>query len=204
MSENKPGPAAARFGRQPRQKGVAAVEFALIAIAFFTLAFGIVEIARIVYLFNTLQEVTRRAAARAANSAFDQATTDRIREQSLFRDRDGNLLLAHFVTPDHIKIEYLSVSRDGTTGALSTQPASPMPACPARNQINCLTDPYSSSCIRLVRVRVCQPGGTGECDAVPYQMLFPLVGLSPFTLPHATTITPAQSLGRRFNTLPCP
>ena len=45
-----------------RQRGVAAVEFALVVIIFLTLLFGIIELARSMYVFNTLKEVTRRAA----------------------------------------------------------------------------------------------------------------------------------------------
>ena len=186
-----------------RQNGVAAVEFALLSIIFLTLLFGIMEIARIAYVVNTLQEVTRRAAAAAANSNFDQDSVDEIRQQSLFRDGSGNLVLANFITPDHLKVEYLSISRDAT-GALVPQPASPLPACPEQNQINCTTDPYGASCIRLVRVRVCQPGGAGDCAPVPYEELFSFVDFSRFRLPRSATIAPAQTLGSRFGTLACP
>lgn len=186
-----------------RQRGVAAIEFALLATVFFLLVFGIMETARAIYLFNTLQEVTRRAAAAAANSGFDQATIDRIRADALFADNRGKLALGDPVTPLHLKIEYLSLSRDSDTGALTPQPASPMPACPARNYLNCLADPYGPSCIRLVRVRVCQPDDAAACAAVPYQMLFPMIGLSALKLPRSTTIVPAQTLGRAFGSLPC-
>jgi len=54
------------FGK--RLRGVAAVEFALLAICFFTVFLGLMELARLVYVFNTLQEVTRRAAAMAINA----------------------------------------------------------------------------------------------------------------------------------------
>lgn len=191
------------FGPVRRQRGSTAVEFALLAIVFFIIVFGILEIARAFYLFNTLQEVTRRAAATAANSRFDQTSIDNIRKAALFADVDGNLVLGEPVTPAHLKIEYLSVSRDSGTGALTLQPAS-MPSCPAKNKLNCLTDPYSASCIRFVRVRVCQPGGGAECTPVPYKMIFPLLDLSSVKLPLSTTIAPAQTLGFTFGSIPCP
>lgn len=185
-----------------KEAGVAAVEFALLASLFFLLVFGVLEVARAIYLFNTLQEVTRRAASMAANSKFDSATLDTIRQQALFADANGNLVLGDPVTPAYLKIDYLSLSRD-STGALTAQPASPMPSCSATNMLNCLTNPYGASCIRLVRVRVCDPKGTDDCTAVPYQMLFPLVDLSLLKLPRSETIVPAQSLGYT-GSVPCP
>jgi len=44
------------------QKGVAAVEFALIASLFFTLLFGAIEVGRVLWLFNAANEVTRFGA----------------------------------------------------------------------------------------------------------------------------------------------
>jgi hypothetical protein len=157
------------------------------------------------YLFNILQEVTRRAAVMAANSSFDKDTQDKIRSPALFADRDGNLIFGAPVTPGHLKIDYLSISRDTGTGALTALPASPMPTCPAKNHLNCLANPYDSSCIRLVRVRVCQPGGDADsCTSVPYPMLFGFVDLSQLKLPRSETIVPAQSLGYTFGSMPYP
>lgn len=191
-----------RYRPGVRQAGVAAVEFALLATLFFALVFGVLEVARAVYLLNTLQEVTRRAASMAANSRFDSATLDTIRQQALFADAKGNLVLGDPVTPAHLKIDYLSLSRD-SAGVLTAQPASPMPSCPATNMLNCLTNPYGASCIRLVRVRVCDPNGPDDCTAVPYRMLFPLVDLSMLKLPRSETVVPAQSLGYT-GSVPCP
>lgn len=185
-----------------KQRGVAAVEFALVAILFFTLVFGILEIARVIYLFNVLQEVTRRAAEIAANSDFDQSTLESIRKKALFGGASGNLPFGEPVTQAHVKIDYLSLSRDGTTGVLTPQPANPRPACPAENHLNCVANPYGASCIRLVQVRVCQPGGAGDCAPVLYKMLFGFVDFSLITLPRAETIVPAQTLGYTFGSMP--
>lgn len=188
-----------------KQRGGAAVEFAILAIVFFTLVFGVLELARVMYLFNILQEVTRRAAVMAANSSFDQDTLDRIRSQALFADKNGNLMFGAPVTPGHLKIDYLSISRDAGTGTLTALPAAPMPADPARNHLNCLANPYDARCIRLVRVRICQPGGDADsCTSVPYQMLFGFVDLSALKLPRSETIVPAQSLGYTFGAMPGP
>ncbi|MGH8855677.1 MAG: TadE/TadG family type IV pilus assembly protein [Telluria sp.] len=204
MSDDKKLPKGVRFAPVSRQRGVAAIEFALLAIVFFALVFGTLEIARALYLFNTLQEVTRRAAAEAANSGFDQATIAQVRTRALFASVSGKLFLGDPVTPQHLKIEYLSLARDAGTGALTMQHAAPMPACATKNYLNCLSDPYGASCIRLVRVRVCQPGDGAACTPVPYHMLLPLIDLNGINLPRATTIVPAQTLGRTFGALPCP
>lgn len=201
MSDAKRKPGRSGSCRTTHQRGIAAVEFALLAIVFFTIVFGILELARAMYLFNTLQEVTRRAAALAASSAFDQDTIDDIRSRALFRNPAGNLMLGDPITPQHLKIEYLSIS--SADGVLTTQPASPMPACPATNYINCLTDPYGANCIRLVRVRICEPGGAGDCTAVPYKMMLPFLDLSGARLPISATIVPTQGLGRVPGALPC-
>lgn len=51
-----------------RQRGAAAVEFALIMLVFFALFFGIVEFGRLLFLWDTAQEVTRHAARDAVVS----------------------------------------------------------------------------------------------------------------------------------------
>ena len=45
-----------------KQKGLAMVEFALIAPVFFILIFGALEVARLLFVLNTLTEATRRGA----------------------------------------------------------------------------------------------------------------------------------------------
>lgn len=188
---------AKRLGKN--QRGAAAVEFALLAIIFFSLVFGILELARVIYMFNILQEVTRRAGTMAANADFDTATQDTIRSKALFSDRNGNLIFGAPVTPAHVKIEYLSMSRDGSTGAVAPQPITSLPPSATQNYANCVANPYDANCIRLVRVRICQPGGGDGCTPVPYQMQFPFIDLSELSLPRAETIVPALTLGRRPN-----
>jgi hypothetical protein len=177
-----------------RQDGVAAVEFALLATIFFTLVFAILEIARAIYMFNTLQEVTRRAASMAAISAFDSATIETVRKHALFANAKGNLILGEPVTPAHLRIDYLSVSKDSAIH-LTAQPASPMPVDPMANKVNCAMDLYGASCIRLVRVRICMPNSDSNCTPVPYRMMFPLIDFSLLKLPRSETIVVAQSLG---------
>lgn len=49
-----------------RQKGLATLEFVLIAAVFLTLIFGIIEFSVLLYTWNTLTEATRRGARVAA------------------------------------------------------------------------------------------------------------------------------------------
>lgn len=48
-----------------RQKGTTTVEFAFIGLVFFTILFGLIEVGRLVFVMNSLVEVTRRAARTA-------------------------------------------------------------------------------------------------------------------------------------------
>lgn len=49
-----------------RQAGVAAVEFALVSLVFFTLLIGIMEMGRMLFYWNTVAEMTRAGARLAA------------------------------------------------------------------------------------------------------------------------------------------
>lgn len=177
----------------PTQRGVAAVEFSLVAIIFFTLFFGIVEVARAMYIFNTLQEVTRRAAALAANTDFsNQAAMQRVREQALFRTSPGTLLFADPVSDQHIKIDYLRIPASASSVPVSMQV---LPADPRANRVNCTSNPNASNCIRLVRARVCLPSDDSEvCDRVPYQALVRLIPFM-FTIPSSATVATIETLG---------
>ncbi|WP_229503831.1 TadE/TadG family type IV pilus assembly protein [Massilia putida] len=178
-----------------REQGVAAVEFALVAVLFFLFVFGIVEIARAMYICNTLQEVTRRGAALAATADFSSTSAMQlVRQQAVFRESSGLLMFAQPVTDDYVKIDYMSIQKSGTTLTMSPIPTGSLPSSPAANYANCLKDPYGSNCIRLVRARICQPDGSQTCTPVPYQSLVSMIPLS-FGLPESTTIVNAETLG---------
>ena len=178
----------------------------MVTLVLFTLLFGVLEVARAMYLWNTLQEVTRRAASAAAATDFSNVSAmDLVRQQAVFRSSAGPLLLGNPITDAHIRIEYLSLTRD-SNGALAPTLISPalLPACPARNMLNCATSPYGASCIRIVRARVCATdGGAGACNAVPYAPLTMLPGLT-MSLPTATTVVKAGTLGYQPGDALCP
>ena len=190
------------FKVQTRQSGVAAVEFSLVAIIFFTCVFATLELARIEFLLNTLEEVTRRAAAAAANVDYrDTTAMQKLQADAVFRNSSGPLALGDPVTADNVKIDYLSVSN----ATWDLKHMNTLPACPAGNRSNCMTDPHGDNCIRFVRARVCASmDEAGNCTPLSYQKVFPLLDLSGMKVPSAETIVPAGSLGATAGSIPCP
>ena len=80
-----------------RQKGVAAVEFALIAIVFFTLLLGIIEFGRVLFTWNSVAEATRWGARLAVVCDKDDATI-----------KERMRLIAGTLTDSNIDIRYLN------------------------------------------------------------------------------------------------
>lgn len=176
-----------RFRMPAWQRGTAAVEFAMVALLFFTFIFAAFELSRALFLWNTVTEVTRRAARAAAVSGFDAPSKDAVRRQAMFDA--ATLPLAGEVTDQHLAIDYLQ--SDAQT------PVSAMPLCPTANLINCTANPNGPSCIRYVRVRLCLDG-PGSCSQIPYTTMTGLENFVPGSLsfPRFTTISPIGSLGR--------
>lgn len=158
-----------------QQRGVAAVEFAIIAMLLFTLLFGIIEFGRLFYVFNTVQEVTRHAAREAVVRWVDNSSTSPAKTLALF---GGTSLPAGAeITAANINIDYLTAA-GGTP--------SPFPGSAADNISACLSG--ADGCIALVRVSI-----AGATYA-------PMVGLFPYlsvTIPDSTVTMPAESLGYR-------
>jgi hypothetical protein len=182
--------------RPGRERGIAAVEFAIGAIIFLVLVFGVIEIARLMFLYNTLQEVTRKAASSAANTDFTNvAKMDQVRQRAIFQNGAGSLPLMPELTDQAVRIDFISIKRnDDGTLTMVPIPTGSLPASPADNRKVCLVDPNSASCIRLVRARICDPGDTTDCQAMQFQPVFSLVQLA-IPLTTATTLAKAQSLG---------
>lgn len=178
-----------------KEAGVAALEFSMLAVIFFMFVFGIIELARLLFVFNTLQEVTRRAAGAAASVyATDSAANARVRQYAVFRDTPGELILAPPITDEHIRLDYLRFD-------LTIIPVGNLPADAAANRGLCMMNPRAANCIRFVQARVCDPLEAGGCTPVRFQMLLPLVDLR-MPLHKATTITPIESFGYSPGTLP--
>lgn len=177
-----------------RHGGLVAVEFALVLGVFLLLLFGVLEVARMVYVFNALQEVTRRAAAAAATTDFtDAAALQQVRQDAVFRSTAGTLALGAPVSDQNVVIDYLALSKAGD-GSLTLTPMVSLPASPAQSRLACLGNPYDANCIQFVRVRVCAAADALSCQAMSLPSVFPMVGFA-VTLPKATTIVKADALG---------
>jgi hypothetical protein len=180
------------------QAGAFAVEFALVIVVFFAFMFCVMEVARAMYLWNTLQEVTRRAASVAVNTDFtDVSANNLVRQFAIFRNSPGKLVMGDPVTDAHIHIDYMSLAR-ASNGQLTLEaiPSGALLSSPARNMVACMANANSPNCIRFVRVRVCAPSSDfNACDPVQYVPLLPLIPVSGLTLPPSTTIARAETLG---------
>lgn len=156
-----------------KQRGAAVVEFALICLLFFTILFAILEFGRMMYVYNTMQEVTRRGARAAVVRWVDQ--TAAIKSIAFF---GGTAIPAGAeVTAPSMTIEYLNQA-----GGIS----SPQPTSPGDNLSACGDALRTAECIYSVRVSI-----TGVSYS-PMVSLFSFLGVS---LPAARVIMHAESLG---------
>lgn len=179
------------ISRRPgAQRGSTAVEFALVASVYFLFVFGSIELARMLYTLNTLTEVVNRTARGAAvTNPSDAGGMSAMRKQAIFDTVDGRLPLGSGIDTSYVRIEYLAADR---STAITT-----LPVCPVNNVMNCLLDPNGATCIRHIRVRVCDPSDDTTCKPVSYAPMLALDGLAAFhfNLPAFTTVVPAQTLG---------
>lgn len=167
-----------------RQRGAAAVEFAIIAVLFFTLFLGIVEFGRFFYLYNTVQEVTRCAARQAVVSSKWDGSWDGIPQQCLFGHDE--LVAGWEIHAGDIRLRALNLA--GTVAN---------PHSIDENISNCVTSPAGANCIRFVEASLwCSSGD--NCDTAAHRIRYrPVFGLIPLriNIPHSTVTMPAESLG---------
>lgn len=173
------------------QCGATAVEFSFAAMTFFIFVFGVIELARAMYMWGTMVEVTRRAARFASVASFaDPAALADVKHRAMFADLPGGLPLRGNVSENNLSIDYLN----GTLARVD-----PLPACPEQNIINCNVDPEGASCIRFVRVRLCVESSGASCSRMDY---VPMVGVNffpggPLQFPTFATVTPVATLGHQ-------
>jgi len=180
------------------QRGAATVEFALIAIVFFMILLGIMEFGRLMYVWNTTQEVTRRAAREAVVRDFTSAEIAAIQRESIFQG--GSTGTAYLpagveITNTTVKIVYLTVDAGGNRVAIT---AGNMPADPADN-ISACNDigRMFTSCIRFVQA--CVAVDDTCANSIPYQpmvLLLANLGIDlAINIPASSVVMPAESLG---------
>jgi hypothetical protein len=180
------------------QRGAATVEFALIAIVFFMVLLGIMEFGRIMYIWNTAQEVTRRAAREAVVRDFSAAETGAIKRESIFQAGTSgtvNLPAGAEVTNATVRLVYLTVDAGGNTVAIT---AGNMPLDPADN-ISACNDVLrvTISCIKFVQA--CIAADDTCANSILYQpmvLLLANLGINlAINIPASSVVMPAESLG---------
>lgn len=156
-----------------RQAGVATVEMALCCLIFFTLVFGILEFGRMLYIYNTMQEVTRRAAREATIRWVDKTST--IKDVALF----GGISMpgAPEIRDSNVFIRYLNAAGSEVT-TYPTSPGDNMSAC---NDVT-----RTNECIRSVSVSL---------ENVTYVPMLSMFGYLSIAMPKTTVVMYAESLG---------
>ena len=158
----------------PRARGVAAVEFALVCGMFFVLVFSALEFARVLYIHNTLQEVTRRTAREMTVRWVDDEDT----AKTLALFGAASLPGGTEITKSSITIEYLN-SAGVAVGTTPANPGDNLSACGDAARVN--------DCIYSVRVSI--------ADNIYYSPMVSLVKLLPIKFPQSTVTMHAESMG---------
>lgn len=178
----------------PVQRGAVAVEFALVVPIFLVLLFGTIEFGRLIYLWNTVQEVSRSAARQAVVTDFTNAAAiAAIKRSAVFRSTDGTLPASTEISNANVDIQYLNAA--GTVPAV-------MPLDPGDNIAACLDATRTDSCIRYVEVKVCATGGCGQIPFVPLvgflsagPGVLSTLSMPSIPIPLSTVRMPVESLG---------
>lgn len=188
--------------RRSPQRGAAIVEFALVAPLFFLLLLGAMEFGRLLYLWNTVQEVTRNAARQAVVANFAPSTIATIQNSAVFSADAGpgvfSLPAAGEITNARVLIRWLNANGNEVT----SKPT------PEGNIAECLKEDWQnvvwlspspssdSKCIYFVEVCVSTGSTCSAENAIPY---VPMVGLFSYLgavkIPMSTVRMPAESLG---------
>ncbi|WP_370279046.1 TadE/TadG family type IV pilus assembly protein [Pontibacterium sp.] len=91
-----------------KQRGMTSVEFAIVGAVFFILLFAVIEFGRLMFVMNTLDEVTRRGARLAAVCRVGPAEVTFIQNRAIF---DGNIIDG--LEAANVQVQYFE--DDGTT-----------------------------------------------------------------------------------------
>lgn len=150
-------------------QGVYVVEFAIVGLLLFVLLFGVLEMGRLYFTVNTMDEVVRRGARLAAVCNIQDV---RILRRAIFNEADAtssSSLISGLETSD-LQLEYFD--KDGNP---VTAPSD-------------LTSATGFRAIRFVRLRVVK---------FPFNLLIPIPGFDgAIILPTFQSTVPRESLGR--------
>ena len=150
-----------------RMRGVYVVEFAIIGVLLFTLLFGVLEMGRLYFTVNALNETVRRGARLAAVCDISDPIILRRAIFNAATDSGASSLIGNLATAD-LTLTYLDVN-----GATVGSP-------------NDLTSPNGFRAIRYVQLGVAN---------FTFNLLIPGFG-GVFTLPAFRSTMPRESLGR--------
>jgi hypothetical protein len=158
-----------------KQKGVYAVEFAIVGSLFFVLLFAVIEFARVMFTWDVLTEVSRRGARLATVCHVQRQSTDvtapdfrlisaaatpnDVLTAAIFSDADYDAKMIPNLTPENIKISYLDYA--GNTATTFAQ-------------------------ISLVRAEIVD---------YSHQLLIPFLNIPLLNSPSFSTTLPRESLG---------
>ena len=89
-----------------KQDGTTTVEFAIVGATFLMLLFGVMEVGRTLFVWNSLTEATRRGARVAIICPVNH---EAIRRISVFNNADtgGDSPILHSLSPEDVLLEYL-------------------------------------------------------------------------------------------------
>jgi hypothetical protein len=150
-----------------RMAGVYVVEFAIIGLLLFTLLFGVLEMGRLLFTVNALDEVVRRGARLAAVCDISDPVILRRAILNAADDAGASSLIGRLNTAD-LTLVYLDEN-----GVVVSSPGD-------------LAGAGGFSAIRYVQLRV---------ENFPHELLIPGFG-GVFTLPAFRSSIPRESLGR--------
>ena len=118
------------LSHRQNERGTTVAEFAVVALLFFTIIFGIIEFGRLLYTINALTDATRRGARYAVLHKGDDAGKTAVKNEVVYGpnatyDKDGKATSAPLInglTTDMVEVEYVGVDKDGdpkTTGDIT-------------------------------------------------------------------------------------
>ena len=108
------------FNHRQNERGTTIAEFAVVALLFFTIIFGIIEFGRLLYTHNALTDATRRGARFA--SLHNKDSEDAVKNEVVYGskatyDGKGNPTSAPIInglTTTMVKVNYVGVPLDAT------------------------------------------------------------------------------------------
>jgi len=99
-----------------RQRGLTTIEAAIGTVLMLTLIFGVIEVSRAIFVWNFMDEATRRGARVAAVCPFNHPA---IRRVAIFSTPDGSNASPHIrgLSTGNINIEYLNAAGAAPTAS---------------------------------------------------------------------------------------